>query len=358
MLPLVAKTLGPLMQGLSSDAGPTTQTTPPAYWPLLMGVWKKSFLENSRHFAALKSVVSLFDSHGIDCCVMKGIDHAIRFYGGLAFRPMNDIDLLIHPSRVNQAHQVLVNAGWSTSEVPTAARQRFYYASSYRHFDGSAIDLHWRACEDLVREDSLHEDLGPWQTFEQGGVRWQGLGMTQALFTTILHGLYWNHLSPVRWMVDAALMLRGHGQQVDWPELRRLALKYDVANVVDFGLGFLAHHGLAQLPPGVGPASLSPMPQDVQIRLNPDHQKASVQDVALQIRRWQSKFPSFGLRQFVVAGGADPAAQRQACQATGVGYSPACSRQAVRQACPEQANEFEFLLVIDADTARTVRLFL
>lgn len=357
MLPLISKNLNQPFKDAAN---------PPAYWPLLVGVWKKAFVENSQHLSTLKQVLALFSAHGIDCVVLKGIDYCTRFYGGLAYRPMSDLDLLINPSQIERAHSVLVAAGWSTAEPPDAYRQQFHYATSYRHFGGGSIDLHWRACEDLVQENSKPQDLGVYQITELSGLRWNSLNITSALFVTVLHGVYWNHLSPVRWVIDAALMLRSGQAAIDWRGLVSLCEKYRVGGVMHFALGYLRGKGLAAVDPQTlalfepgraDPPDSTDWARELEIRLRPEDQKAGVADVAQIMARWQSKFPFLNPGQFVVCGGADPKAQKADCERWGVGYSPECSSQVIRKACQDRTERFAFLVIVDADTSRTVRLY-
>jgi hypothetical protein len=52
---------------------------------------------------------------GIDVVVLKGAALAATTYGSFAARPMNDLDLLVDPSRAEEARSVLFGAGWMTN---------------------------------------------------------------------------------------------------------------------------------------------------------------------------------------------------------------------------------------------------
>lgn len=54
---------------------------------------------------------------GIDAMLLKGAALAITLYGSFTRRPMFDLDLLLRPGTAPRAREVLLGAGWETTEL-------------------------------------------------------------------------------------------------------------------------------------------------------------------------------------------------------------------------------------------------
>lgn len=220
-------------------------TCPDENWSkkeLLKGVWKKSFLENSTRLNSIVALTHTLNQFGIRFQVLKGLANAILLYGDLGARPMTDIDILIKPKDLDTCHEVLTKQGWNCDAPPTPQRIRFQYASTYLHPSGGNLDLHWRPSEEFTTDFYNPDDLGRHAAFSWMGNSFETLNPAANLACTILHGVAWNHLSPVRWVSDAMLIIKKSKLELDWGLFESLSNKYQFKNIVVSGLCYLVTH--------------------------------------------------------------------------------------------------------------------
>ncbi len=222
-----------------------TRFCPNADWPrreMLKGVWKKSFLENATRLKSIMALIDIFKRHGIRYRLLKGLANAIGLYGDLGARPMSDIDIVIAPEDLLTCHNFLTERGWQTETAPSAQRLRFQYASTYLHPDGGNLDLHWRPAEDFTTDFYNPSDLGESTQLAWMGQSIETLNPTANLACTILHGVAWNHLSPVRWVSDALLLLQQQDHPIHWDQFESLTQRYRFNHITTAGLQYLVTH--------------------------------------------------------------------------------------------------------------------
>jgi hypothetical protein len=299
-------------------------------WPLrdvLKGIWKKSFFENATRIATLLELAKHFKKHGIELVLLKGIANAIDLYGDLGSRPMADLDVLVDPQQATNAHQVLIEQGWTCDEPPIAPRLRFQYASTYRHPGGGMVDIHWRPCEDFVNDAYDPADLGACSTLEIQGVRFFILNPTLNLFSTILHGVAWNHLSPVRWVCDARLILQKYQSQINWVRMLELAQKYDCLEPWVLGLQYLRRHSAicGVLPKSIEHALLSDYSQFplLRVRMQSRSRVANAHELIATVEHWQRKLRLHTHDVIVAVGGEHPKYTQARCQLRNIVWLPA-----------------------------------
>ena len=167
-----------------------------------------TLLANERLICSLKAF-------GIDVIVLKGTALRATIYPAPATRPVSDLDVLIDPSMLDAA-RVWVAANGGTlgyATIPTARSRAFRHAADTTVLDGT-IDLHWRLLADSF-DERLDEALRTRVVqFEIGSTTTTTLSPEDHLLHAIAHGMWTNPLSPIRWVVDAALLLETH--PIDW----------------------------------------------------------------------------------------------------------------------------------------------
>lgn len=282
---------------------------------VLKGVWKKSFFENATRVSTLLELQAHFQNEGIALVLLKGIGNALDLYGDLGSRPMADLDLLIAPSEVPAAHQLLTRLGWNCDDPPTPPRVRFQYASTYRHPGGAMVDIHWRPCEDFVSDAYRPSDLGELHTVMVQGQAFAVLNPTLNLLTTILHGVAWNHLPPVRWVCDARFILNKYAAQIDWQIMLDLAIKYHCTDVLFVGLQYLKRHlpYAWDLPNYLEQMVLSDYAQAplIRVRTQSRSRLASAEEVIATVQLWRHKL-TLGTHDLIVAAGGESSDQVRA----------------------------------------------
>lgn len=172
----------------------------------------------------LEEIVEALGQVGIDALVLKGVALLADTYGSLASRPMRDLDVLIPPSRVEEALAVLVARGykivpalWGLGLIVEVSHE----AQLHPAMPGKqmSIDLHWVLLGgDEFRSSKFMEWV--WQRSrrldDDGPLR--GLSREAELLHHVGH-LHLGHPGETRLLYDLAELVVRHCRQIDWDEV-------------------------------------------------------------------------------------------------------------------------------------------
>lgn len=180
---------------------------PDAALPGLREGCRQAGLRALRQAVATRRLLAALRDAGIDALVVKGLALSQLLYGAHDLRPSIDIDLLVPPGRVQEAHRILLACGYAQAgAAPVGQLGRLTKDAMYRG-DGGIVELHWR----LVRNDTVlrwdFETL--WagrETVTVLGVEMPTLSRPHYAVFLALHGVHhgWERL---RWLADVALLL-------------------------------------------------------------------------------------------------------------------------------------------------------
>ena len=196
--------------------------------PLLKGVYRRSFVQNTRLIDGAAPALTALTDRGLAPVLLKGAALAAGgYYPTLATRPMEDVDVFVGRSARSEAIAVLHELGWRA--VLTESELPFQHAGTFHAPSGVAtIDIHWHA---LAAIQTATSD----QTLMAGVRPAPGLNLvasvpdpTAQLIITLIHGSEPNPEPPVRWVADALRILAGGG--VDWGRV------IDYANTQQVGM--------------------------------------------------------------------------------------------------------------------------
>lgn len=97
-------------------------------------------VKNVRLFESFRPMAESFEARGVRWAALKGLDSCCRLFPGSEWRPMVDVDVLIHPSDANTAAEVLNDLGFSIEgdSFVTSRLAMAVAAVRNRHF----VDLH------------------------------------------------------------------------------------------------------------------------------------------------------------------------------------------------------------------------
>ncbi len=177
-------------------------------------------IRNVRLQTVLERVAAKFNEAEVPLLVMKGCALMLDLYK-LDDRPMDDIDLLIHPEHLPMARRLLHEIGASPGRaLPTNDFcPRFYYETEFRMGDvyPVKIDLHVRPfrplrCSRLVPPDAL------WARARQlslGGATILVPGTEDMLIHLAVHAAY-HGCSRRVWLQDIKLWSESHQAELDW----------------------------------------------------------------------------------------------------------------------------------------------
>ncbi len=192
------------------------------------------------HVARLREIASAFGDRGISYIVLKGVPLAESLYPEPALRPSSDVDVMVEPSNLLQAGQVLESLGcahpWGR-DVQAAFRRYHHHLAPYVHErDGVIAELHWD-----VLSPSSHFDLdvrGLWMRASPastGNVRCLVLCPEDQLLHLCLH--FMNDRRARRHggllqVCDIALFLKKRGHEVNWDEFMDRAMLHSLGDEV------------------------------------------------------------------------------------------------------------------------------
>ncbi|RNL63231.1 hypothetical protein EFK50_16185 [Nocardioides marmoriginsengisoli] len=142
----------------------------------------------------IERVQRLFEQADLDCLVIKGPALAVQSAGDRTARGAGDVDLLVAPDRVAEAHHLLIANGWALragSEVTPGTWAWRHTLGSFNAFTydgpGSTVDLHWRLDPTLDALPTFAEVWARREIVDLGGILVPTLARTDLLAHTSLH---------------------------------------------------------------------------------------------------------------------------------------------------------------------------
>jgi Sulfotransferase family/Uncharacterised nucleotidyltransferase len=230
--------------------------------PRLKGLHRHAWYQNQLNLSRLAPFLTRLEGAGIRTMVIKGVPLALRFYGDLGARPMNDVDVLVPTDRMADALQLLEEDAWRAHRDGRRPSQRltarFSLISHHSRIvtapDGFFVDLHWHLREQFVipgEEMTSSDDF--WAAAEPldvAGVPTRTLCATDLLLHAIVHGLVSQQDARARWAADAMVVL-GHPDAVDWERLAEQAERRRLILIVRAALRYVVENLRAPLPANV-----------------------------------------------------------------------------------------------------------
>jgi hypothetical protein len=186
---------------------------------------------------------------GIDTLLLKGAALAVLDYPDPMLRPMSDVDVLVRESDATRALAVMRSAHWTSAAAPVDLVMRFQHATVLTNERGGSVDLHWRMLwkgrQPLDGDDEFWTRSLP-MNFADMATR--ALSAEDRLLHVCVHGLEWNPMLPIRWVADAAMIIRRHGAVLDWDLLVARAGSRRLSLPTADALTYLRDHHQLQIP--------------------------------------------------------------------------------------------------------------
>ncbi len=216
--------------------------------PLIRGCYRRAVYHNRMLRARAASLLAQFATAGIPTMVSKGGVLGSVYYRDLGLRPMNDFDVLVPRNRAVEAIRLLLAAGWFSTQPMPEALPNAYHSACFRSPDLLDFDLHWH----LLPEACFAGAEDPaWQAAEPlsiDGATTAALCATDLLVVVCAHAAHWSPVSPVRWVADALVILRGGADRIDWARVATLAKRWHVVPHMRDTLHYLEHRWHAGVP--------------------------------------------------------------------------------------------------------------
>lgn len=216
----------------------------------LNGLYRMTRLKAEAFVTRVTPILDEFESANLDVLVLKGYDLAETYYPERAGRPMSDIDLTVKPSDTYKADRLLGRIGFERDYQFRSLDDcmRHHHALSYKDKGGFEIDLHWRA---IPLRNTPDADDAYWKTshaFGKNSSVINALSPTYLMFHTVVHGVRWNPMPPIRWIADAIMILRKAGDEIDWEAMATFAKEREATHRLSRGLRFLKYKFDANIP--------------------------------------------------------------------------------------------------------------
>lgn len=187
--------------------------------------YRRFWISSKRGHFQVDQLSDVLSGLGAPVVFLKGTALSQTVYPAIALRPFMDLDILVHPQNFLAAKQLLVASGFEPQ--PSTAQ----HATTLVRKDYLDIDLHQSPYHEAYSEKLVAPIFSRLVALQHNGNNLYRLGNEDQLLHTIAHGLRWNVVSPVRWVVDASLQLRASGNTIDWDLLCREAIRLNLVEV-------------------------------------------------------------------------------------------------------------------------------
>jgi hypothetical protein len=206
------------------------------------GAYRRALYRNTLTLRSAIDVLRLLRSAGFEALVLKGVAMVALYYRELGVRPMSDFDILVRPQTVRGVIDVLQSQRWFRRGGPAFTDGFFtvHYGWPFRHPTGGALDLHWYLLDQSCAPEA---DVDLWSTarsVEVEGYPIRVLNPADQLLHVCVHGAGWDRLPNLRWVADAAVIVKQSGDQIDWDRLASQAEAHGVVVPLQATLTYLS----------------------------------------------------------------------------------------------------------------------
>ena len=207
------------------------------YMKIFEGVYRRTWVENQKHFYMFSQLVKELGEAGIeDIVLLKGGAMTLACYQDFGIRPMGDIDFLVPKELALKTILKLIDLDFNiyppsvhVDAESLADKIKMQHAINFigsNKYNKLYIDLHWSILYDIP-----HYNIDPnWIKNSEmqllNDVRVATLSSTDLLYQTCIHGAKYSPVPLIRWVMDAVTLIQVHGHKIDWDQLINAA-KYN-----------------------------------------------------------------------------------------------------------------------------------
>ena len=177
------------------------EATPVFFQQILKERFQRVLFQNIVIKNQTNQILSEFEERGVEIIPLKGTAFAERHFGHLGARQTSDIDLLIKPTNMNQAIDIVKSLGYTEErkQIP------FHFHRSYsKVLPGSPIpltvELHW----DILKQNTANfriEELWEESSSITGSLYIKQLSNFHLFYMICLHG--WRHnMDSLKYFID------------------------------------------------------------------------------------------------------------------------------------------------------------
>jgi len=189
----------------------------------LKGNYRLAWFKSQTLFRDLEQALLEFERAGIRTMLLKGAPLALAHYAHPALRPMTDVDMMVQPQDARRAVSLMRGRGWVLHPLASEEALDFRHALPLIAPSGLEVDLHWHP---LIESCDGSGDAAFWdqaRPLQVGAVASLRPDSTMTLLHTIVHGVRWSEVPPLRWIADAMTVLRDPVEPLDWDRFLAVA---------------------------------------------------------------------------------------------------------------------------------------
>ena len=206
----------------------------------LKGVYRRAWVETHGLFADVAPTVARLEAAGVNTLLLKGVPLALSYYRSHATRPMFDLDVLVPNSQRDLAIQILGEGGWRQGAMVRVIEVADQHGLDFRNAADRELDLHWHCLREAPSDAADAWFWASTRPLDFSGVATRQLNPTAMLLHIVLHGVRSNVEPPIRWIVDAATVIRSSPGEIDWDALVGFARSQKLCHRLFLGLDYLS----------------------------------------------------------------------------------------------------------------------
>lgn len=203
---------------------------------------KARYLGSLRHNLLIKnevkSIISSLSEKGIEAIPLKGPVASEQIFRDIALYPGSDIDILVRPSDLEGAREVMIDSGYRAAEgfFERDYRDTSYHLPPYTK-DGFYVELHWNltmryfhSLPDFWWKDVEEINIGEDRFLCLSPERY----ILYAIFRLFSHAFY-----PLKFHVLVAGLIDHYRERIDWEGLLSMADEIGMEKLLGFTLSIM-----------------------------------------------------------------------------------------------------------------------
>lgn len=225
----------------------------------LKGIYRRNWYCNQTLFHTIEQELQALSDAGMPAILLKGTALSYAYYPDPNIRSMLDGDVMVRLDHVEPAFTFLMDRGWRIKTPPHARppstralplKRDFkttMHACTFANKAGHELDLHWHLFPEWcsASDEVFWRDCVPLKFRTCDALT---LSPGDHLLHTCMHGYRWNLLHPLRWIVDAHMIIKSSAGRVDWELLARRAKERLFTLRLLKSLEFLRSQGMIEIP--------------------------------------------------------------------------------------------------------------
>lgn len=196
------------------------------------GLYRRAWYVEQMMHSQLDGVLKIIGEVTTTAVLLKGAALGRLVYDRPVHRPYDDFDILVPYEMQSNVVEAMKRAGG-------IVEARSFHATMLRMPGGLSVDIHRSPYQMAFQAEHVRPvftrlrriepvELGGADSMRRPSAPWLTLSFTDHFLHTLMHGIGLTSLPPIRWIVDAALLMRREDSRINWD------LLVDEINRLDF----------------------------------------------------------------------------------------------------------------------------